>query len=63
MRTVYYVLLLACLFLVLFCVTLVRWLISKSQLALLSLRRQPPSRGREWTRGSAMKDTPSRRSC
>jgi hypothetical protein len=48
MRTLYYVLLFACLLLLLFCANLVRWLISKFQLALLSIRRGPPSRSREW---------------
>jgi hypothetical protein len=42
MRALYYVLLFAFLLLVLFCVNLVRWLISKCQLALLSVRRWPP---------------------
>jgi hypothetical protein len=50
MRTLYYVLLFVCLLLVLFCVNFVRWLISKSQLALLSVRLGPPPRGRGWRR-------------
>jgi len=44
MRTLYYVLLCVFLLLVLFCVNLVRWLISKSHLALLSVRLLFPRR-------------------
>jgi hypothetical protein len=63
MRTLYYVLLFVCLLLVLFCVNFVRWLVSKSQLALLSLRRWILPRSREWRRESPVKPSPSRRSC
>jgi len=47
MRTVYYVLLFVCLLLLLLCVDLVRWLISKFLLALRSVHLDPPSRGRK----------------
>jgi hypothetical protein len=57
------VLLLVGLLLVLFCVNFVRWLIFKSHLALLSLRRWPASRGREWIGDASLKDGPARRSC
>jgi hypothetical protein len=50
MRTVYYVLFFVCLLLLLICVNVVRWLISKLQLALRSVRRGLFSRGREWKR-------------
>jgi hypothetical protein len=43
MRTLLYVLFLACLVLLLLCVNLVRWLIAKYQLALLSFGRWPTS--------------------
>jgi hypothetical protein len=42
MRTWLYVLFLAGLVLLLLCVNLVRWLISKYQLALVSVCRRPP---------------------
>ena len=48
MRTVCYVLLFVCLLLLLFRTNSVRWLISKLQLALRSVRRRPPFRRREW---------------
>ena len=53
MRTVYYVLRFACLFLLLCCVNFARWLITRFQLALLGVRRWPPPRSREWRRESA----------
>jgi hypothetical protein len=56
MRAVYYVFLFAFLFSLLCCVNLVRWLIIKFQLALLSVRRWPPHRGTEWRRETVMKD-------
>ncbi len=63
MRTLYYVLLFAFLLLVLFCLNLVRWAVSKVQLALVSVGRWPSPRSRGWRRESAMKENPSRRIC
>jgi hypothetical protein len=55
MRALLYLLCLACLVFLLFCVDLVRRPTSKVQLALLSVRRGSP-RGRERRNEAAMKD-------
>ena len=61
MRTMYYVLLFICLFFVLVCVNLVRWFISKFQLALGSVGWTSRSRPLDLGIKAAIKNNPFRR--